>query len=154
MKTMYLDMDNTLALFQPYGAELPNYKAPGFFRKLPTIEPKLDETLNKLSEKYTLFILSASPDSNADADKLSWVQQNLPNFPIENVLLCRIGENKAEFLNRLGHKVKNSILVDDYGKNLAQWAFEGGIPVKKRYSLKKGYEHIVNTIKELEQIEL
>ena len=151
---LYLDMDNTLALFQPKGAELPDYTTEGFFRKLAPLENNLDETIQNLTKKYNVYILSATPHNRADTDKREWIKEHLPSFNLSNALFCRVGENKAEVLKGLGHKVQGSILVDDYKGNLVQWESVGGVAVKKRFSNKKGYKNIVKTIKELEWLTL
>ena len=55
------------------------------------------------------------------------------NIPKENIVLCRLGINKAKHIeNKLNIKIdKTCILLDDYTKNLVEWENAGGIGIKR-----------------------
>jgi 5'(3')-deoxyribonucleotidase len=75
---------------------------------------------------YKVKILSASPNINADEDKINWLKKHLPNMKRKNIILCRNGEVKADFVR----KIKKSMLFDDYGKNCRDFIASGGQAVK------------------------
>jgi 5'(3')-deoxyribonucleotidase len=150
-KIVFLDMDNTLALFQAKGESLPDYKKEGFFLNLPPIQENLSEVIDNLTRKAKIYILSASPHEQADREKREWVNKYL-NLPQEQILICRIGQNKAQFLREKGIEVnQDTILVDDYKQNLADWVNAGGMALKKRYSNKQGPFPVVRDLEEIER---
>lgn len=143
MKIFY-DMDNTIALFSHKAnpdMALERMFEEGYFRNLP-IMPNAMETLAGLQwEGHEVFILSACINTPyCKQEKQQWIENYLPFIPKSNIILCEVGQNKAEIIGN----VENCILVDDYKKNLIEWKKAGGIPVKKRSSNKGRWEHIVN----------
>ena len=56
------------------------------------------EVINELAKNNNLFIISASPNEQADKDKLKWISKYLPNICTSNITLCRLGENKAQII--------------------------------------------------------
>ena len=142
MKLFY-DMDNTIALFSHKNnpnIALERMFEKGYFRNLP-IMPNTMETLSGLQwEGHDVYILSACIDTPyCKTEKQQWLSHYLPFIPKENIILCEIGQNKAEIVGN----VKNCILVDDYHKNLIEWEKAGGIPVKKRSSNKGKWQYVV-----------
>ena len=83
------------------------------------------QALEELSQNNTIYILSASPNKQADKDKRAWIRQHLPFVKAYNVIICRNGENKADYM-----KTKKGILFDDYGKNCREWQAKGNISYK------------------------
>jgi len=77
------------------------------------------------------------------AEKIEWLEEHFPFIPLDKIHLMEVGENKAEIIQSQGLTVSGTYLVDDYSKNLHQWAEYGGIPVKKRFSGKNGWDNIV-----------
>ena len=130
-KKIFLDMDGTLARFNVRNAVNRFTDEKDFFKKLKAY--KGIETINKLCKNGNCYIISASPHSQADKDKLFWIEKYLYNIPKENILFCRIGENKAEIIkNKLNIAIdKNCVLLDDYNKNLFQWVNFGGVGIKR-----------------------
>ena len=121
----YCDMDGVLANF---GAE-PNAVErfaveKGFFANLQPIVENI-QALEELSQNNTVYILSASPNKQADKDKREWIRNHLPFVKARNVILCRNGENKADHM-----RTKKGILFDDYGKNCREWQANGNISFK------------------------
>ena len=95
MKTkIFLDLDGTLAKFNVPNALNRFAIEKGFFAKLGAY--KGIEKINEMAAAGNLYIISASPNEQADIDKISWVMKYLPNLPATNILLCRVGQNKAE----------------------------------------------------------
>lgn len=57
---------------------------------------------------------------------MQWVKKYLPNLQEQNIVFCRIGENKAEIIKqKTGLDIKGTCLLDDYTKNLIQWENAG-----------------------------
>ena len=103
----------------------------GFFARLGAY--KGIEHINDLCKLYNMYIISASPNANADIDKKHWLAKYLPNMKKQNVVFCRLGENKAHIIyEQLDIKIDNTcLLLDDYTKNLEQWKELGGIGIKR-----------------------
>jgi 5'(3')-deoxyribonucleotidase len=89
---------------------------PGFFRDLE-IKPGARETIEKLQQKYEVFIVTAAMQfPTSFVDKYEWIKEHLPFFSWENMVYC-------------GHKhvIDADYLVDDHEKNLN--AFTAGEPI-------------------------
>lgn len=125
-------MDGVLADFDGQPNALKRFiSEKGFFQTLKPTElaTELNIWLGQSAElRERVYILSASPTSQADQDKWVWLNKYLPNLKAENINIIRGGvgadERKAKFAER------NSILVDDYTKNLISWETNGGKGVK------------------------
>lgn len=134
-KKVFLDLDGTLAKFNVRNALERFDKEVGFFAKLGAY--KGIEVVNKLAKTNQLFIISASPNEQADKDKMVWIQKYLPNVSIDNITLCRIGQNKAQIIEeKYSIKIDNNCyLLDDYTKNLNEWESFGGLGIKRLTSV-------------------
>lgn len=131
MKKIFLDLDGTLANFNVENALERFDKECGFFSSLDAYEGI--EVVNELARTHEVFIISASPNEQADKDKMFWIKKYLSNIKQQNITLCRIGENKAKTIQE-----KYSIeidpkcyLLDDYTKNLNEWISFGGTGIKR-----------------------
>jgi len=135
MKRLFLDLDGTLARFNVRNALERFDKEKGFFARLNAYVGI--EKINELAKEDNVFIISASPNEQADKDKLEWINKYLNNIKQENIILCRIGENKAKIIeDKLSIKIdKNCFLLDDYTKNLNDWQSQGGIGIKRLTSV-------------------
>ena len=131
MNRIFLDLDGTLAKFNVRNALDRFDKEEGFFARLGAY--KGIEVVNELAKTNQLFIVSASPNEQADNDKKKWISKFLPNVNAENITLCRLGENKAEIIQNKYNLVINSecYLLDDYTKNLVEWESFGGKGIKR-----------------------
>lgn len=131
MKKIFLDLDGTLAKFNVRNALKRFDNEKGFFAKLGAY--KNIEKINEMAKAGNVYIISASPNGQADNDKMIWIKKYLPNVKIENIILCRLGENKAKIIeNKYNIKIdKNCILLDDYTKNLTEWETVGGVGIKR-----------------------
>lgn len=131
MKKIFLDLDGTLAKFNVRNALKRFDNEKGFFAKLGAY--KNIEKINEMAKAGNVYIISASPNEQADNDKMIWIKKYLPNVKIENIVLCRLRENKAKIIeNKYNIKIdKNCILLDDYTKNLTEWETVGGVGIKR-----------------------
>ena len=131
MNKIFLDLDGTLAKFDVERALERFDKEKGFFSQLEAFNNI--EIVNELAKKGNLFIISASPNEQADKDKMFWIKKYLPNISLENITLCRIGENKANIIeSKYNIKInENCYLLDDYSKNLFEWLKKGGTGIKR-----------------------
>ena len=135
MKKIFLDLDGTLARFNVPNALSRFDKEEGFFANLKAY--KGIEIVNELAKNNNLFIISASPNEQADKDKMAWLERYLPNINVENITICRIGENKAKIIqNKYNFEINNNCyLLDDYTKNLNEWESLGGLGIKRLTSV-------------------
>ena len=131
MKKIFLDLDGTLAKFNVPNALERFDKEEGFFKNLGAY--KGIEVVNELARDNALFIISASPNEQADKDKMIWIEKFLPNININNITICRIGENKAQIImNKYNITINEQCyLLDDYTKNLNEWENFGGKGIKR-----------------------
>lgn len=131
MKRLFLDLDGTLAKFNVRNSLKRFDKEKGFFAKLGAYVGI--EKVNELAKKGNLFIISASPNEQADKDKMTWISKYLPNIPQENIVMCRLGENKAKIIEEKYSITidKTCYLLDDYTKNLNEWEQVGGLGIKR-----------------------
>ena len=131
MIKIFLDLDGTLARFNVPNALERFDKEEGFFANL--LAYKGIEIVNKLAKNNNLFVISASPNEQADKDKLQWLNKYLPNIQQENVTLCRLGQNKAQIIQEKYKLIinNNCYLLDDYTKNLIEWENFGGVGIKR-----------------------
>ena len=138
MKKLFLDMDGTLAKFNSKKNALERFdKEKDFFTNL---KPFINiDTINQLVENniVEIFIISASPNEQADIDKLKWINTYLPKVKKQNICFCRIGQNKAKIIKeQLNIDIDNNCyLLDDYTKNLIEWNNSNGIGIKRLTSL-------------------
>lgn len=135
MKKIFLDMDGTIARFNVKNALTRFDNEIGFFTKL--LAYKGIAQINEMAKAGNVYIISASPNEQADRDKIEWLSQYLPALKIENVVLCRLGENKAEIIkSQLNIEIDNeTYLLDDYTKNLTEWESAGGVGIKRLTSV-------------------
>ena len=131
MKKIFLDLDGTLAKFNVPNALERFDKEEGFFKNLGAY--KGIEVVNELAKEKELFIISASPNEQADKDKMIWINKYLPNISKANITICRIGENKAQIIQDKYNIIINEecYLLDDYTKNLKEWETFGGKGIKR-----------------------
>lgn len=136
---LFLDMDGTIAKFNSKRNALSRFEnEENFFLSLKPF--KYIEEINQLvkeNNNVDVFIISASPNENADKEKRLWVQQYLPDLPLANICFCRIGENKGKIIKeQLNITIDNTCyLLDDYTNNLLQWQSCGGCGIKRITSL-------------------
>jgi len=137
-KKLFLDMDGTIAKFNSKKNALQRFDNEiGFFASLKPFA-HLDTINNLITNGIVeVFIISASPNEQADKDKMIWLETHLPNLVKENICFCRIGTNKAKAIKeQLNIDIdSNCYLLDDYTKNLTEWNNCNGIGIKRLTSL-------------------
>lgn len=135
MIKLFIDLDGTVAKFNVKNALKRFDNEVGFFAKLGAY--KGIEVLDQLAKTNQVFVISASPNEQADLDKMVWLQKYLPNIRVENITLCRIGENKAQIIkSKYNIDIDNNCyLLDDYTKNLVEWVACGGVGIKRLTSV-------------------
>ena len=155
MKKIFLDLDGTLAKFNVRNALKRFESEKGFFAKLGAY--KNIEKINEMAKNGNVYIISASPNIYADLDKMTWIKKYLPNVKKENVIFCRLGINKARYIeHKLNIKIdKECYLLDDYTKNLNEWENAGGTGIKRITSVADNSRGLWKglQIKELTQLE-
>jgi 5'(3')-deoxyribonucleotidase len=131
MKKIFLDLDGTLVKFNVPNALKRFETEKGFFARLGAY--KGIEIINEMAKQGNVYIISASPNIYADLDKKYWIRKYLNNIPNENIVFCRLGENKAKAIKvKTGITIdQNCYLLDDYTKNLIEWEEVGGIGIKR-----------------------
>lgn len=131
MIRIFLDLDGTLARFNVRNALERFDKEEGFFARLKAY--KNIEIVNELAKTNQLYIISASPNEQADKDKMIWIEKYLPNIKIENITICRLGQNKAQIIQDKYNITidKECYLLDDYTKNLNEWEQYNGSGIKR-----------------------
>ena len=134
MINLFLDLDGTLAKFNSKRNALKRFdNEVGFFANLKPY--KYIEFVNELvtKENVNVYIISATPNEQADLDKLAWINKHLNNIPKKNICFCRLNENKAKVIkDKLNITIDNKcLLLDDYTKNLIEWQNLNGIGIKR-----------------------
>ena len=131
MIKLFVDLDGTLARFNVRNALERFDKEEGFFANL--LAYKGIEVVNELANEIELFVISASPNEQADNDKMIWLKKYLPNINNNNITICRLGQNKAQIIQDKYNIVidNNCYLLDDYTKNLNEWESFGGVGIKR-----------------------
>lgn len=138
MIKLFLDLDGTLAKFNSKKNALQRFdNEKGFFA---TLKPyKYIEVINELacSGLVEVYVISATPNEQADKDKLIWIKKYLNQIKENNICFCRLNENKAKVIkDKLNITIdKECYLLDDYTKNLIEWKNLNGIGIKRLTSL-------------------
>lgn len=119
---LFIDLDGTLADFNGQPNALDRYQTEkGFFANLePT---SLVKELSYIQDTKNIYILSTSPNKQADQDKLEWVKKHVPSLNLSQVILVRDNIEKRKF-------ALNNTLIDDHTPNLLDWLEHGGQVIK------------------------
>jgi 5'(3')-deoxyribonucleotidase len=128
-KYLYCDMDGVLFDFEGEPNAMERFKIEkGFFTILKPIQKNIDKLRQLLRENPDdIFILSATPNEQADRDKFVALMNHIPELKVANIIFCRLGEDKAQYLKT---PIEESALIDDYSLNLIKWKNAGGFPIK------------------------
>ena len=134
MLKLFLDLDGTLAKFNSKKNALKRFdNEKGFFSSLKPY--KNIEVINELAAcgNVEVYVISATPNEQADQDKMIWIKTYLKQIKQENICFCRLNENKAKVIkDKLNITInKECYLLDDYTKNLIEWKNLNGIGIKR-----------------------
>lgn len=159
IKNIFVDMDNVLYLFSQRGQEnvaLREMWKKGYFENLPLIDEFVQQELQKLNDEYNIFILSKCINEQCQKEKNIALDRDFSFIPSHRRILILLNESKTEHIEKVA-KIDESVLIDDFKGNLQEFSEKGGTVIKKRYSNKNGYRHILkewnNIIDILEEIE-
>lgn len=122
---LFVDMDGTLAVFNPVDTLEKLYEKGYFFNLKPQMNV-IDgiRYIIRNNPEIEVFILSAvlSDSIYAIPEKNAWLDKYLPEVDVKHRLYPKCEENKKEFLeHEQGGIDPNDFLLDDYSKNLHSW---------------------------------
>lgn len=120
-RRVYFDMDGTLAVFNK-NATMEEVFSPNYFRNLAPIPQMVAFAKELIDEGYDVHILSGACFT-AIQEKIDWICEHMPFMPLDNVTFVPVDADKSLFIP----DPENSILIDDYNKNLEEWK---GLAVK------------------------
>lgn len=129
--SVYFDMDGTLAFwhYDGLGLSYPDEildPRNHYYRNLKPHSGTIELAKLLHEQGYDVCVMSAA-DIGCRYDKKAWLQEHCPFIPKENIFFCPIGADKTKYIKG---NVDKSILIDDYNKNLNDWANAGGKSVK------------------------
>lgn len=120
---IYVDMDGVLANFDHEKDAVNRFKTEkGFFKRLKPIKSNVKAFNELVKNNYNIYILTASPNEQADKDKIKWCEKHL-NINKNRIITMRIGQNKADFVMRPNQPY--NLLIDDYNKNCFDFVNRG-----------------------------
>ncbi len=142
-RNFYIDMDGVLVKYdrEAYKGDNPRWlrKNEHYFRDLPP-DRKVLEFVDKLYERCRynedeLYILTTLPMNSAMFnehfhDKMVFLGKWTPYIDINHILITVTSKRDAIEYIQDHELTEKDILIDDYNKNLKDWASAGGTAVK------------------------
>ncbi len=125
------------------------FSTPGFWVDIP-IYPNVTETMKWMTENMSVYILTAPWVKNKQCavEKYEWIEKHLSFFPLDKVIFCHD--------KHMIHK--NSLLIDDYPKNIGRFQ---GKTMKYMYPFNemtpanyevRNWKHILRTMKKIKNV--
>lgn len=119
-KHIFFDMDGVLAaqIGLPQVDGKIDFVNSRYYRYLPVVPQMYDKVLTLVSsQKAKVYILSASPTSFSNQEKLDWLEDNFPFIEKDNIFFVNSGRYKAEMFHDLSKRLKldkkDMLLVED-----------------------------------------
>lgn len=134
-KRLFVDIDGTLAQFHDVDKTfIEAMWTHGFYVGLKPFENLVNgiKLFIKENPDVEVYVLSAYLDTEPPFivdEKNKWLDVHLPEIPKERRIFTRAGENKADYIGKLG---LGDYLLDDYNKNLHEFEAAGGHAIKFR----------------------
>lgn len=138
MKRVYVDMDGTLAVFQPCDTLEKLYER-SYFRNLAPQEEILNAVKKLIADpELDVYVLSAvlSDSEYALSEKNEWLDEFLPELDASHRVFTPCGDDKTKYIDLQ----PSDLLLDDYTHNLLDWE-PPGVGVK----ILNGINHINET---------
>lgn len=131
--TLYVDLDGTLAEWKP-AAKPEHLLEEGYFLNLQPNENVVAAIRTLISMRVKVYVLSAFLQDSlyAVGEKHAWVAKYLPELLPANIWLIPCETAKPLAVLSRGESMEQAVLLDDYTKNLDEWAAYGGRGVKLR----------------------
>jgi len=127
VENIYSDSDGVLFDFEGQPNAIARFdKEVGFFENLAPINENILALKILIRKGANVHILSASPNEQADSDKLKAYARHLPELSRDKIILCRLGEDKSKYIEQM----QEAIFFDYYSENLIKWKANGGLVVK------------------------
>ena len=120
---VYVDMDGVLAVWDPTNTVDDTFQ-PGYFLSRE-LEPTVAQLIHKLEAAGIKVTILTSVYTNgiAEKEKAEWLRNNGIYAPAIKV---PYGESKQKYVE----SGELNILLDDYSKNLTEWANSGYVGIK------------------------
>lgn len=134
-KRLFVDMDGTLGAFTPVDTFETLYEQ-GFFTNVAPHKNVVEAIRAIITTRpdIEVFVLSAylADSRYALEEKNGWLKKELPDLDAGHKIFVPCGYNKAEYLSYkfAGGVRPTDFLLDDYTRNLNQWAQAGGHGIK------------------------
>ena len=166
IKTVFLDMDGVITNFNkavctefglPYPPqdyyffpeirkEVNEFCNMSFWRNLEWMDDGRD-ILRAIMDTFELekvyFLTGIMPNVESGTGKLSWISDNLSIYS-NRVILHTLGISKSSLAK------PNTILIDDYDKNIAEFTAAGGYGILINRPWNAGHERADHTVSDLE----
>lgn len=134
IRKIYIDMDGTLFRFHDTAHEyIEKMWEPGFYRDLQPFQNMVEGirlfiSRNPDAEIYILSAVLPTDPPFIEQEKRESLRKHLPEIPEDHMLFVPAGADKSAYIEP--GLAENDYLIDDYNRNLREWAAAGGHSIK------------------------